>query len=130
MPEYLKSHIVYEFCCPACNIKHIGKPDQKFGTCVQEHSGSDKKSPVWNHLLKCEHFTYVVNLHSLQPSPDITEYLEHVKTAVYDKTKIIDNSQNWIELRFLESIPIKWKKPKLNCGIKATKELVLFPRCH
>ena len=27
---------------------------------------------------------------------------------------------------FLESLHIKWKKPKLNCGIKATKELVLF----
>ena len=127
MPEYLKSHIVYECCCPACNIKHIGRPHRKFGTCVQEHSGSDKKSPVWNHSLECEHFNYVVNLHGLQPSPNIVEYLEHVKTAVYDKTKIIDNSQNWIELRFLESIPIKWKKPKLNCGIKATKELVLFP---
>ena len=69
----------------------------------------------------------MVNLHSLQPSTNIVEYLEYVKTAVYDKTKITDNSQNWIELRFLESIPIKWKKAKLNCGIKATKELVLFP---
>ena len=27
VPEYLKSHIVYEFCCPACNIKYIGKTD-------------------------------------------------------------------------------------------------------
>ena len=27
VPEYLKSHIVHEFCCPACNIKYIGKTD-------------------------------------------------------------------------------------------------------
>ena len=46
VPEYLKSHIVYEFCCPACNIKYIGKTDRNFGTRVQEHSGLDKKSPV------------------------------------------------------------------------------------
>ena len=52
--------------------------------------------------------------------------LEHVKFAVYDNNRIIDSSQNWIELCFLESFHIKWKKPKLNRGVKATKELVLF----
>ena len=54
------------------------------------------------------------------------EYLENVKIAVYDNTKIIDSSQNWVELCFSERLHIKWKKPKLNFGIKATKELVLF----
>ena len=49
-----------------------------------------------------------------------------VANAVYDNIKIIDNSQNWIELFFLESLHIKWKKPKLNC----TKELVLFSCRH
>ena len=34
VPEYLKSHIVYEFCCPVCNSKYIGKTDRNFGTCV------------------------------------------------------------------------------------------------
>ena len=48
----------------------------------------------------------------------------HVKLAVYDNTKIIDNSQHWLELCFLKSLYIKWKRPKLDCGIKATKELV------
>ena len=72
----------------------------------------------------------MVNLHSLPPRNDSVEHLEHVKIAVYDNTKITDNSQNWIELSFLESFHIKWKKPKLNCGIKATKELVLFSQYH
>ena len=126
VPEYLKSHIVYEFCCPACNIKYIGKTDRNFGTRVQKHSGLDKKSPVYNHLFECEHFSYVVNLHSLPPSNSLVEYLEHVKTDVYDNTKIIDSSQNWVKLCFLESLHIKWKKPKLNCVVKAIKELVLF----
>ena len=48
------------------------------------------------------------------------------KIDIHDNTKIIENTQNWIELCFLESLHIKWKKPKLNCGIKATTELVLF----
>ena len=77
-------------------------------------------------MLECEHFNYVVNLHSLPPSSNSVEYLKHVKIAVYDNTKIIDSSQNWVELCFFKSLHIKWKKPKLNCGIKATKELVLF----
>ena len=32
LPEYPKSHIVYEYCCPACNNKYIGKTNRKFGT--------------------------------------------------------------------------------------------------
>ena len=94
MPEYLKSHTRYAFCCPACNSKYIGKTGRNFGTRVQEHSSSDKKSPVYNHLLECEHFNYVVDLHSLPPSNNSVEYLEYVKIAVYDNTKITDNSQN------------------------------------
>ena len=100
VPEHLKSHIVYEFCCPACNIKCIGKTDRNFGTRVQEHSGLYKKSLVYNHLLECEHFNYVVNFHSLPLSNYSAEYFEHVKIAVYDNTKIIDSSRNWVELFF------------------------------
>ena len=74
MPEYLKYHIVYEFCCPACNNKHIGKKYRNFGTHVQEHSGLDKKSSVYNYLLECEHFNYVVNLHSLPSSNNSVEF--------------------------------------------------------
>ena len=126
VPEYLKSQIVYIFYCTVCNSKYIGKTNRNFSTCVQQYSGSDKKSLVYNQLLECEYFDYVVNLHSLPPSNNLVEYLEHVKIAVYGNTKIIDNSQNRTELCFLESLHIKWNKPKLNCGIKATKEFVLF----
>ena len=27
IPDYLKCHVVYEFCCPACNAGYIGKTD-------------------------------------------------------------------------------------------------------
>ena len=33
-----------EFCYQACNNKWIGNTDENFGSWVQEHSGSDKKS--------------------------------------------------------------------------------------
>ena len=73
-------------------IVNILEKQIKTSARVQEHSGSDKKSLVYNHLLECEHFNYVVNLHSLPPSNNSVEYLEHVNIAVYDNTKIIDNS--------------------------------------
>ena len=82
----------------AYNNKYIEKTDQNFGTRVQEYGGSDKKSSVNNHLLKCEHFNYVVNFHTLPPSNNLVEYFKHVKITVYDNTRIIDNSQRWVEL--------------------------------
>ena len=36
VPEYIKSHVVYEFCCPACNSKYNGKTEKIFGILVQE----------------------------------------------------------------------------------------------
>ena len=117
--EYLKSQIVYEVCCPVYKSKHIGKTDRNFGARAQ-------KSLVYNHLLEWERFNYVVNLHSLPPSGNLVEYSGLVKIVVYYNSTIIDNSPNWIELYFLESLHIKWKKTKVNCGLKATKELVLF----
>ena len=73
MPEYLKSNIVHEFCCPVCNNRYIGKTDQNFGTRVQEQNDLDKKLPVYNHLWECENFNYVVNLHSFSPSNNSVE---------------------------------------------------------
>ena len=73
MPKYLKSHIVYEFRSPAFVSKYNRKIDRKIGTRVQEHSGSDKKLPVYNHLLECELFNYVVNLHSFPPCKNSVE---------------------------------------------------------
>ena len=40
VPKYLKSHIGYEFFCPACNNTYIGKTDWNFDTCVQKHTNS------------------------------------------------------------------------------------------
>lgn len=83
VPEYLKCHIVYDFCWTACNSKCIGKIDQNFGPRVQEHSGLNKKSPVYNHLVQRAHFNYVVNLDGLPLSRNLVNYLGHVKIVVY-----------------------------------------------
>ena len=47
----------------------------------------------------------------------------HFASAVSDNWKILDFNTNWAQLCFLESLYIK---PKINEGLKASKELLLF----
>ena len=50
IPHYLKSHVVYDFFCPACNAGYIGNTDRNLGTRIKEHCGLDKNSPIFSHL--------------------------------------------------------------------------------
>ena len=45
---------------------------------------------------------------------------------VQQNTRIIDRHPNWNILLFKEAIKIKERKPVLNTGLKASKELKLF----
>ena len=129
IPDYLKSHVVYEFCCPACNAGCIGKADQNIGTWIKEHCGLGKNSPIFN-LAECNFYQCTLILHSFPCDGDVAvtnqDILRHIRTTVTDNLRIIGKLGNWTELCFLESLNIKWKKPSLNTGIKATKKLVLF----
>ena len=130
IPDYLKSHVVYEFSCPACNAGYIGKTDRNLGTRIKEHCGLDKNSAIFNHLAECNFYWYALTLHSFPCDGDETltyqNILGHIITTVTDNMRIIGKTENWDELCFLESLNIKWKKPSLSTGIKPTKELVLF----
>ena len=81
VPKYLKSQIRYEFSCPVCNKKYIGKTDRNFGTHFQKHSCSDKKVTGLQSFLECGHFNYVVNLQSLPPSNNLqgSHYYPRIK---------------------------------------------------
>ena len=46
--------------------------------------------------------------------------------CVRENTEIINRSDNWLKLSFLESLAIKEQKPELNRGLKSCKELALF----
>ena len=48
--------------------------------------------------------------------------------AVRNNIKVIGKSDNWQTLAFLETLAIKDRKPSLNSGLKAAKELSLFWR--
>ena len=50
----------------------------------------------------------------------------HISSTVSDNWKILDSNTNWFQLCFLESLYIKRLKPKINDGLKTSKELLLF----
>ena len=97
IPDYLKSHVVYEFCCPACNASYIGKTDRNLGTRTKEHCGLDKSSPIFNHLAECNFYQYTLTLHSFLCDGDETltyqNILGHIRTTLTDNMRIIEKSR-------------------------------------
>ena len=51
---------------------------------------------------------------------------EHILNAVMNNFSIVDFCNNWSQLLFLEAYYIKTFQPKINEGLKASRELVLF----
>ena len=62
-------------------------------------------------------------LNLFQETVDTKEY--HINT-VRNNTRVLHQCGNWLQLSFLESLSINEHQPKLNDGIKATKEPQLF----
>ena len=129
VPENLRAHVIYEFQCPGCKAKYIGKTDRCLGLRLDEHSHAET-SAIGKYLNECEHFHFIVNLYNISVFSDldqaVIQHYYHIHAAVLQNTRIIDKNNNWSQLCFLESLYIKRRNPTLNVGIKATKELVLF----
>ena len=127
-PDYLKSMQFKNF--PACNASYIGETDQNFCTRITEYYGWDKNSAIFNHLAEFHFYNGTLTLHSSPCDGDVTltnqDVLGHIRTAVTDNMRIISKSESQTELCLFESLNIKWKKPLINNGIKAAKELTPF----
>ena len=105
IPDYLKSHKVDEFWCPASNVGYIGKTDQNLGTSIKEHCGLDKNSPKFNHLAECNLYQYTFTLHSFPCDSDETltnqDILERIiRTTVTNNVRVRGKAENWAELCF------------------------------
>ena len=108
--------------------KYIGKTDRCVITRMSEHT-TRTDQPTFQHLVHCEVFLETLSLYKLpdiNTGANIVDLLAHISTAVYDHWKILDTNKNWVQLCFLESFYIKQLKPKINDGLKASKELLLF----
>ena len=60
-PMRYQSSVVYEFTCPGCNCRCIGKTDRCLYTRLKEHS-QDNKSKIFNHIINCEHFQHIKSM--------------------------------------------------------------------
>ena len=128
IPTSLQSHVIYEFCCPGCHSKYIGKTDRNFGTRVDEHGSinNEQNSAVSNHLLLCEPFHEMVSFMNIGNSDDSLNVQSHVLEAVRNNTNIVARNDNWLQLCFLETLFCKRFSPSLNDGLKPMKTFRLF----
>ena len=84
---------------------------------------------MFQHLVNCQQFLEELSILSLPISdsniPEV-EMNSHIMNAVHNSSKVLDYNSNWSQLCFLEAFYIKTLKPKINVGLKASKELQLF----
>ena len=53
-------------------------------------------------------------------------FKEHLLNAVHGNVEVIDLSDDWSGLQFLEAYYIRNLKPTINKGLKASRDLELF----
>ena len=86
IPIHQKANLIYKVTCPGCNEDYVGKTDHNLVTRLNERA-SYEDQPMYQHLSKCEHFAYIIDLHKLP----------HIDTST---TEIITNN-NFLTLFFL-----------------------------
>ena len=129
IPDLERNDLVYEFSCPGCSATYIGKTVRNLRTRLTEHAQLNT-SAVSEHLKTCEHARHITdlynlydNINDLNPDKPFSNY-----ELIANNTKILQSLQhtNSNILLFLEALHIKFKRPALNSGLKASKELMLF----
>ena len=123
-PSEYRNSVVYQFSCPGCKSSYIGKTDRCLITRLKEHNNRES-SEINAHINSCEHFQHIKTLMEL--TPDSTETINTNTTQlIFENCKIIDRSDHWSLLLYKESLAIRRRKPELNNGAKASKELIIF----
>lgn len=133
IPDCSRSNVVYKFTCPGCAKTYIGKTERNLDKRLSEHS-DPLKSAVAKHVTECEHANFILNLNNLYDNINDDDTNDSDKRfSYYDllltNTKILQSlqSNNSNILLYLEALHIKVSKPELNSGLKASKELLVFP---
>ena len=124
IPMLSNSCVVYEYECPGCSDKYIGKTETTIFNRTREHGWTQKDSAVFKHFRNCEGWSHIRGILECD-AESVDERNLQIQT-VRENTKIIGRSDDWRILAFKESLAIKEQKPSLNHGIKAAKELCLF----
>ena len=83
---------------------------------------------MFQHLVKGQQFIEELSILNLPISDNNIPEFElksHIMNAGHNNWEILDYNNNWSQLCFLEAFNIKSLKPKINAGLKASKELEL-----
>ena len=104
---------------------YVGKTDRCLYTRIKEHSSLDS-SEIYNHIISCNEFNFVINLLELTPNDEVNNIKCLLTDLIFTNTKIIDKSNHWSLILYQESIAINRMKPSLNNGTKASKDLLIF----
>ena len=108
--KLMKSYVVYQFCCPGCNSKYIGKTKQNLCVRLEEHATNDGSS-VFNHICDCANYQYIKNLYCIE-NKSFDAYTYNIN-SIQESTNIIDLSTNWNTLLKKEALHLKLEKPVL-----------------
>ena len=84
---------------------------------------------MYQRLSKCEHHNDIVNLMKLPDTDSMivaVDKKEYMLNAVLSNFHSVDSCSTWSQLLFLEAFYFKTLAPKINDGLKASLELLLF----
>ena len=124
IPKLTKSHVVYQFDRPGCNDSYISKTERNLCTRTEEHACSDEESAIYDPINNCSYYSYIENLFRF--NNDSFDKAIFSINSVQSSTKVIDSAHDWNILLIKEALLIKQKMPKLNNGLKASKDLKLL----
>ena len=124
MPILSNSGVIYNYTCPGCKSSYIGKTENTLFNRTKEQGWNQKDSAIFKHFCSCEPWKDIINIFQMD-GYEIDE-MQFQINCVRENTKIIQRSDNWLKLSFLESLAIKEHKPELNRGLKSCKDLSLF----
>ena len=125
IPLLSNSMVVYEYSCPGCSERYIGKTESTMFNRTKQHAWTQKDSAIYKHFNKCEGWAHIKGVLQCDSELMVDDKELQINT-VQSNTKVISRADNWQTLAFKESLKIKEKKPSLNNGIKAAKDLCLF----
>ena len=117
------------------NSSYIGKTERTLSSRLSEHSGPFKSS-ISKHVSECENANFVLQLNRLFDNLNDTYGSDADETNsplsfhhhIQAKNQILQSLKynNSYFLLFLEALYIKYRKPVLNNGLKASKEFSVF----
>ena len=101
----MKLYVIYQFFCPGCNSKYIGKTEWNLCVWLEEHA-TDNGSSVFNHISDCANYQYIKNLHCIE-NKSFDSYTYDIN-YIQENTSIIDSARNWNTLLIKEALQFSY----------------------